>query len=73
MTGTLKQDKERVMHDYKIAYERANPGKQIRVKQTSPGWYTLVDRYGSRGKYRIGHLIGMTERLNIRSDIGVAL
>ena len=73
MAGTLKKDKARVIHDYEIAYERANPGNRIRVRQTSPGWYTLVDRYGTRGKYRIGHLVGMTERLNIRADTGIAL
>jgi hypothetical protein len=73
MAGTLKKDKDRVMRDYQLAYERANAGRRIRVRQTSPGWYTLVDSYGARGKYRIGNLIDMTERLNIRADTGVAL
>lgn len=61
------EDKERIIQEYQLAYENANPGRRIRVKEKSRGWYTLVGPYGARGSHRIGALVEMTERLNSRA------
>lgn len=68
-----KAAKAAAIQAYELAYERANPGKRIRVKESSPGWYVLVDGYGkSRNKYRLGALVEMTDRLEDRGRFMVA-
>ena len=66
-----KEEKERIILKYELAYERANPGKRCQVVPSSPGWYRVHSNHGAGvSQYRIGQFVEMTERLKERVERG---
>lgn len=59
-------DRARIMQEYSLAYEAANPGKRATVTYER-GWVSVKgDHHMPPNKYRIATLVEMTERLKAR-------